>query len=64
MEILTVLDGVKSVGTFVDAENAASARVLIKSGLQEVERRTRWFRFVNQQNQEKDCIFFRLPLSR
>jgi len=64
MEILSVLDGVKSVGTFVDAENVASARVLIKSGLQEVERRTRWFRFVNQQNQEKDCIFFRLPLSR
>jgi len=64
MQILSSLEGVKSVGTFVDSENLASARVLVKSGLQEVERRTRWFRFVNQGSVEKDCIFFKLPLLR
>lgn len=64
MEILSSLDGVNSVGTFVDVENAASARVLVKSGLNEIERRARWFRFVNQQNEEKDCLLFRLPLPR
>ncbi len=64
MEILSSLRGVQSIGTFVDAENTASARVLLKSGLTEIERRVRWFRFVNQGNQQKDCILFRLPLPR
>ena len=62
MEILTATPGVHAIGSFVDAENKASARVLLKSGLQQVEVRPKWFRFVNQGNQEKDCIFFRLPL--
>lgn len=64
MELLTALPGVKTIGSFVDAENVASARVLIKSGLQEIERREKWFRFVNQGNQPKDCVLFRFPLLR
>lgn len=64
MEILSSLREVNMIGTFVDVDNVASARVLIKSGLVEVEKRERWFRFVNQGNQEKDCILFRLPLPR
>jgi ribosomal-protein-alanine N-acetyltransferase len=62
MDLLSALPNVKTIGTFVDAENVASARVLIKSGLQELERREKWFRFVNQGNKQKDCILFRLPL--
>lgn len=50
------------LGTFVDAENVASARVLQKCGLEEEARLPRWFRFVNQQNTPKDCILFRYPL--
>ncbi len=61
MALLGELKGVHSIGTFVDADNAASARVLSKAGLQLVERRERWFRFVNQGNMEKDCLLFRLP---
>ena len=49
------------VGTFVDAENEASAKVLLKAGLIEEARLTKWFRFVNQNNEPKDCILFRFP---
>lgn len=64
MQILMGLDGVRGIGTFVDVENEASANVLRKSGLVEIERREKWFRFVNQQNLEKDCLVFRLPMAR
>lgn len=64
MEVLASQPGVKTIGTFVDAENSASARVLIKSGLTEIERRSKWHRFVNQGGEEKDCILFRLPKVR
>lgn len=64
MGILSSLPGIQSVGTFVDADNVASARVLVKSGLQQVEVRKKWFHFVNQGNQEKDCLVFRLPLAK
>src|SRR5262245_61299016 len=64
MGLLSALPSVKAIGTFVDAENVASARVLVKSGLNEFERREKWFRFVNQGNQPKDCVLYRLPLRR
>jgi ribosomal-protein-alanine N-acetyltransferase len=48
------------IGTFVDSENVASVKVLLKSGLVEEARLPAWFRFVNQENQAKDCILFRL----
>jgi ribosomal-protein-alanine N-acetyltransferase len=48
--------------TFVDVENKASIKVLLKSGLVEEALLTKWFRFVNQSNEPKDCILFRLSL--
>jgi [ribosomal protein S5]-alanine N-acetyltransferase len=54
--------GVYRIQSFVDAENAASARVLQKCGLIEEARLPKWFKFVNQEDTPKDCILFRLPL--
>jgi [ribosomal protein S5]-alanine N-acetyltransferase len=48
------------VWTLVDVDNAASARVLEKCGLTEEARLKKWFRFINQENEPKDCIIFRL----
>lgn len=50
------------VWTLVDTENIASIRVLQKCGLIEEARLPKWFRFINQGNEPRDCIFFRLPL--
>ena len=61
MQLLKSIDGVYRIGTFVDLENSASIKVLLKSGLMEEARLQNWFRFVNQGNQPKDCILFRLP---
>jgi ribosomal-protein-alanine N-acetyltransferase len=55
------LPDIYRIGTFVDVENVASVRVLQKCGLIEEARLPRWFRFVNQQNEPRDCILFRLP---
>jgi ribosomal-protein-alanine N-acetyltransferase len=62
MEVVRGLPGVYRVSTFVDVENTASVRVLLKSGLVEEARLEKWLRFVNQENQPKDCLLFRLPL--
>src|SRR5688572_27993279 len=62
MAILQNQNGVFSIQTFTDEENKASANVLLKSGLVEEGRLSNWFRFVNQNNQVKDCIHFRLPM--
>jgi len=64
MNLLAKQPGVYRIQSFVDAENIASARVLLKSGLVEEARLPKWFRFVNQNNEAKDCILFRLPLVR
>lgn len=61
MGILKSMREVRSIGTFTDADNVASGSVLIKSGLHVVERREKWFSFVNQDNQMKDCIIYHLP---
>ncbi|MBT1703262.1 GNAT family N-acetyltransferase [Chryseosolibacter indicus] len=50
------------IGTFVDVDNTASMRVLLKSGLKEEARLKDWFRFINQGNRPKDCALFYLPL--
>jgi [ribosomal protein S5]-alanine N-acetyltransferase len=63
MATLKTMDGVYRVSTFVDVDNVASAKVLVKSGLEEEARLEKWFRFVNQGNEPKDCILFRLSLS-
>ena len=62
MGLLRTQAGVYRIQTFVDIENISSAKVLIKSGLIEEARLFRWFRFVNQNNEAKDCILFKLPL--
>ena len=61
MEILRSLPEIRSIGTFIDAENTASGNVLLKAGLRVVEKREKWFRFVNQDDEAKDCILFKLP---
>lgn len=64
MEVLRQQPEVYRIGTFVDAENFASQRVLEKSGFVEEARLPDWYRFVNQSNQPRDCILYRLPLDR
>ena len=61
MDVLARVPGVFRIGTFVDTENVASAKVLLKSGLVEEAHLADWLRFVNQDNQPKDCTFYRLP---
>jgi RimJ/RimL family protein N-acetyltransferase len=46
------------IWAFADAENIASHKVLLKCGLQEEARLEKWFRFINQNNQPKDCLLF------
>ncbi|MBA4054306.1 MAG: hypothetical protein C0490_06310 [Marivirga sp.] len=64
MDLLRNQAGVFRVQSFVDVDNTASAKVLIKSGLVEEARLTKWFKFVNQNNEAKDCIHFHLPLKQ
>ena len=64
MDMVRLTPGLHRIGTFIDAENVASERVLLKSGLVVEARLEKWFRFINQNNQEKDCILFKLPLTR
>lgn len=47
------------IGTFVDADNIASIRVLEKCGMVEEARLPKWFRFINQDNEPKDCVLYR-----
>lgn len=63
MTLLREFPSLYRVGTFVDAENTGSIKVLLKSGLVEEARLPAWFRFVNQDNRPKDCILFRLDLA-
>jgi ribosomal-protein-alanine N-acetyltransferase len=62
LSILRNFMDVYRIGSFVDAENAASIRVLKKCGMSEEARLEKWFRFVNQGNKPKDCILFRFLL--
>jgi [ribosomal protein S5]-alanine N-acetyltransferase len=62
VSILRKMPEIYRVGTFVDSENSASAKVLLKCGLEQEAHLVKWFRFVNQSNEPKDCILFKLPL--
>jgi ribosomal-protein-alanine N-acetyltransferase len=64
MAILKTFPSLFRVGTFVDTDNVASIRVLLKSGLKEEARLRKWFRFINQNNEPKDCILFYLPIEK
>jgi [ribosomal protein S5]-alanine N-acetyltransferase len=61
LSILKEMKDVYRIGTFVDAENVASAKVLYKSGMVEEAHLVKWLRFPNQRNEPKDCILFKLP---
>lgn len=61
MGLLKSLPGVFRIGTYVDTDNVASARVLEKSGLVREAKLEKWSRFVNQGNEPKDCFLYRLP---
>jgi ribosomal-protein-alanine N-acetyltransferase len=58
---LAGLSNVYRIWTFIDADNVSSARVLLKCGLIEEARLAQWYRFVNQGNQPKDCVLYKLP---
>jgi ribosomal-protein-alanine N-acetyltransferase len=58
---LAGLLNVHRIWTFIDADNVSSARVLQKVGLVEEAKLSNWHRFVNQANQPKDCVLFKLP---
>jgi len=62
MELLAARPVVYRIGTLVDVANIASQRVLEKCGLIEEARLTRWLRFVNQNNEPRDCILYYYPL--
>ena len=64
MPLLCCEREVYRIQSFVDAENTASAKVLMKSGLQEEAWLPKWFKFINQGDAPKDCILFRLPMSQ
>ena len=64
MDIAKSFPGVFRISTFVDADNIASINVLKKSGLQYEATLKNWFRFVNQNNEPKDCILMYLPFER
>lgn len=58
---LCQIPGIYRIWTFVDADNQASSRVLHKCGMVEEARLSQWFRFVNQGNQPKDCVLYKMP---
>lgn len=60
--ILKTIPEVQRIGTFVDVENVASRKVLLKAGLTEDFVFSKWFAFVNQGNELKDCVVFSLKL--
>lgn len=61
IEVLATQSGVFRIGSFVDAENQASANVLLKAGMQPEAMLSKWCRFPNQGNEPKDCVLFKLP---
>lgn len=63
IDIVKMLRGVRQIGTFVDRENEASRKVLLKAGLVEDFVFEKWFSFVNQENALKDCILLSVPQS-
>lgn len=62
VDTVSRIPDVYRVGSFVDAENTASIRVLEKCGFFAEARLPEWFRFVNQENRAKECVLFRYPL--
>ena len=62
-ELLKSIPSIYRIGSFVDADNMASSRVLLKAGFEQEAKLEKWFKFINQDNQPKDCILYKLPES-
>ena len=60
LDTLSTFRTIHRIWTLVDAENIASIRVLQKCGLIQEARLEKWFRFINQGNDPKDCLIFRV----
>ena len=58
VSVLRKEKGIHRIWSFIDAENVASGKVLVKCGLVEEARLSKWFRFINQDNNPKDCILY------
>ena len=63
IQVVKAIPDIQQIGTFVDIENTASRKVLLKTGLKEDFIFSKWFAFVNQNNELKDCVLFSLPMS-
>jgi [ribosomal protein S5]-alanine N-acetyltransferase len=61
MERLKAMPQIHRIWTLVDVANVASSKVLLKCGFVEEARLYKWFRFINQNNEPKDCFIYRLP---
>ena len=59
---LKLVSVIHRIWTFVDVENIASSKVLLKCGFIEEARLSKWFRFINQDNAPKDCFIYCLPI--
>jgi ribosomal-protein-alanine N-acetyltransferase len=64
MNKLFTTPGIHRIWTFVDVDNVASSKVLLKCGLVEEARLSKWFRFINQDNEPKDCLIYRLSVAK
>jgi [ribosomal protein S5]-alanine N-acetyltransferase len=62
MDVLKTKKQLYRVSTFVDIDNVASIRVLLKVGFVKEATLHNWFRFVNQEYTPKDCVLLYLPL--
>ncbi len=61
MQLLKTNPEIYRIWTMVDVDNVASSRVLEKCGLIKEAVLRKWFRFINQNNQPKDCMIYGLP---
>lgn len=62
VQLLRAQADVVKIGSFVDVDNHASARVLQKCGFVVEAVLKEWWQFPNQNFQAKDCILFQFPL--
>ncbi len=64
VQLLLMQPDVIRIGSFVDADNLASVRVLQKCGFVEEAVLKEWWKFPNQNFQAKDCILFKYPMAK
>lgn len=62
VRLLLAQPDVIKIGSFVDSDNQASARVLEKCGFVMEAELKEWWQFPNQNYKSKDCILFQYPV--